>query len=370
MSAEKYRVVLSGTLLPERSRAQVLKGLAQIFNSNSEKMQQVLRGKPVPLTKEYSYRDAQKICAEIKAVGADCEIQKIKMRATKSIRKISKQESPRDKNKDSKSDANDKGLQKLLDFVGTNKEYYQAQFAKFGSPPNYKFTLTWHWPAFFAFFFWAVYRKLWLWAGINLIGGLLLTFMVKATIIHLAWLIAWPLAANYIYFKHSLNCVHKNKKTAGGGSRRALGASIVLIVLVSIWLSDFIATQIINRQLENNASSLVQGGERLRGDGSSLDTYLDADTKKTLKAFDAILIALKISAPKDPAQINREKIYLRLQQTLASGALVDAWGNPISAQLNNDARIALRSSGSDGINNTADDILQYISIGNSALIQE
>ena len=76
-----------------------------------------------------------------------------------------------------------------------------------------------------------------------------------------------------------------------------------------------------------------------------------------MRAFDALLIALRIAAPD---AISPEAAFSRLQHTLNRARLQDAWGQPIFVRRDADGQVALRSVGGDGIGDTADDILQYI----------
>lgn len=79
------------------------------------------------------------------------------------------------------------------DFLGPNAGAYLPKFARFVSGGREVFVATWHWPAFLATFWWFLYRKLYLWFGLCLVGML---------IPHLRWLvwIAAGVVANYIYF--------------------------------------------------------------------------------------------------------------------------------------------------------------------------
>ncbi|MGI9311727.1 MAG: hypothetical protein ACR2P7_09415, partial [bacterium] len=75
MAASKYRVIVSGSVRPERDRAEVLAALAALFHSNSETMQQLLQGKPTALTKHYDRAEAMRIHDAIHQAGAQCEIE-------------------------------------------------------------------------------------------------------------------------------------------------------------------------------------------------------------------------------------------------------------------------------------------------------
>ena len=57
----KYRVIVSGVVRPECSRAEVLDKLAALFHSRRETMEKLLQGKATPLTREYDRAEAEKI---------------------------------------------------------------------------------------------------------------------------------------------------------------------------------------------------------------------------------------------------------------------------------------------------------------------
>lgn len=85
-------------------------------------------------------------------------------------------------------------------FIGKNAYKYLQKFKKFNINGTDKFSLTWHWPAFFVPFFWMLYRKLYLWALL----ALLLSF-VLGIIPYVGFLlpmVLFGMTGNYIYYKH------------------------------------------------------------------------------------------------------------------------------------------------------------------------
>ncbi|MFZ5586725.1 MAG: hypothetical protein ACOZHQ_12425 [Thermodesulfobacteriota bacterium] len=56
-------------------------------------------------------------------------------------------------------------------FLGPKAELYLERFARFQAGGQDAFTATWHWPAFFATAWWFLYRKLYLWFGLGLVGS-------------------------------------------------------------------------------------------------------------------------------------------------------------------------------------------------------
>ncbi|MDD9821744.1 MAG: hypothetical protein OXU98_02505 [Gammaproteobacteria bacterium] len=308
----KFRVIVSGQVLPEKDRGAALRALAALFHSTPARMERLLRGQPVKLAKPYSRAQAEKICGALNAAGAACRMEEIaaaagdggdaggpggpgdgeraesgapagsrraavKKRAKTRVgaaeraktRKKSRSktragadntaaadedetvdnaetvaetadettaETVADATHETRAGADktaaadeyettvdaetvaeitgetvapddaDFALKRhaaLLHFVGVNVRYYQRQFVRFGGIERPKFALTWHWPAFFAFFLWAAYRKLWQWAAAHLAGGLFLVMTFDPGPVYLLWALAWPLVANYLYYRHA-----------------------------------------------------------------------------------------------------------------------------------------------------------------------
>ncbi|MFH1034129.1 MAG: zinc ribbon domain-containing protein [Pseudomonadota bacterium] len=93
------------------------------------------------------------------------------------------------------------------DFLGPNAEAYLPKFARFAPGGLETFVATWHWPAFLATFWWFLYRKLYLWFGLCLVGMF---------IPHLRWLVwvAAGIVANYIYFIEAQKQIRAIKATS------------------------------------------------------------------------------------------------------------------------------------------------------------
>ena len=165
MKEPKYKVILSGNVIPERSREEVLKGLADLFNSTTTAMERVLQGHQTPLKKEYSESQATELCQKIRMIGAQCQIEEVRIDKTvEEIVEEATEETIGRKHEaahgyDPERIGEEKMQSLLMGFVGVNTDYYRRQFARFGSPYIPSFRLTWHWPAFFFFFLLGVVPK-------------------------------------------------------------------------------------------------------------------------------------------------------------------------------------------------------------------
>lgn len=80
-------------------------------------------------------------------------------------------------------------------FIGQNDGHYLDKFKHFSHLNQPRFAATWHWPAFFFPPLWFLYRKLYGWALVSFLCGLV-------PLIGLAARILWGITANYLYFKH------------------------------------------------------------------------------------------------------------------------------------------------------------------------
>lgn len=81
-------------------------------------------------------------------------------------------------------------------FIGKNADKYLKRFASFQKGTTDGFAVTWHWPAFFAPFWWLIYRKQYLLAGIAFV----LSFVPFVCFVLMP---VFGLTANYIYYKYS-----------------------------------------------------------------------------------------------------------------------------------------------------------------------
>ncbi|MGI9311469.1 MAG: hypothetical protein ACR2P7_08055, partial [bacterium] len=227
---------------------------------------------------------------------------------------------------------------------------------------------------FLAFFFWAMYRKLWLWAAVNLIGGIVLALTVRPGFVYLAWALFWPLSANYLYFRHARRCVRAridddndddattpiDALRAGGVSRAAVGVGMMVIFLVSAGLNNVLQNQLLERYSERIGAATPGPGSQQRGDGSVIENLetIEPQVAKTAAALGALSVAFRLSLDDAAAGDGDDALGAALLD-FAQRRVRDSWGNAIA--VNRDAdRIALVSAGPDGRFGSDDDILQYI----------
>ena len=410
--SRKYRVILSGGVLPEKSRAEVVEALAVLFNSQRDTMEQLLRGKPVPLTKRYEREQADKICRAIRQAGAECAVEEIRApeasvaeaaeaeagasatatdatepppddapedeAAASAAREESSEDAPEETPEEAPEEAAKQAA--VARFVEVNTDYYLRQFAKFGGAERCAFALSWHWPAFLAFFFWAVHRKLWLWAGAHLFGSLILLLAFQPGIVYLIWALVWPLTANYLYCRRVRDCVFGDpgapRRTDfspdadldslihGGVSRVAVALAVLLMFVVSLALNSPLSERVLQYSERGGGGGLLPApppGSRQRGDGSSIEdgAALTPRVATTVTLLNGLAAALKLAAS-DITPGDRQQALFVFRQVVARAKVKDAWGTAIAIQEDAAGQVALVSAGPDGRFDSDDDIVQYI----------
>lgn len=142
-----------------------------------------------------------------------------------------------------------------------NQDYYLDMFAGFDR--DEAVSLTWHWPAFFASFFWLLYRKMWrdaliyflapclLMPLLGLIGG---TFLVTlGYMLYTIGIVFWlPMYANALYYKHCKKQIATVSASSGDlqqqlGELSARGGAVNaarmgVVALVSVVVLGMLAT--------------------------------------------------------------------------------------------------------------------------------
>lgn len=392
----KYRVILSGKLIAEYDRRQVLEKLADVFNSRVDMMEKLLQGTEVPLKKQYDKDRANRICQKIRKAGAQCKIEMIPEKELTLVDdsqidqeinyengvRMSGVNTPKngsdsvaapevDLGESSEHRSDKEKLRSLLmRFVGTNADYYRHQFNKFGSTINPKFRVTWHWPAFFFFFFWALYRKMWFWAGVHIIAGVILMMWANPGLIYLLWALIWSLVANYLYFRTAAGAANivlanpefeQNILNKGGASRGGVWGGILVVVVSVMFLSNYAMTKFMEKYGDQIKDVLPGSGSQTRGDGSILGQIVNTSKLgKSSLILSGLATSLKILLVTESDDNNKQTIAKFIEK-INNGNIADAWGSGIRVEQKVD-RYVLVSMGPDHTYQTDDDILQPIFI--------
>ena len=363
-------------MVPERSRDEVLKGLAGLFNSTTTVMERVLQGHPTPLKKEYSEHQATELCRKIQLIGAQCEIDEI--RTERTVEEIveetidQKPEIVHEENPDRIE--HEKAQSLLTGFVRVNTDYYRRQFARFGSPYSPSFRLSWHWPAFFCFFFWALYRKMWGVAAFYMIVVTSMTTMTMSSpgsVFSLIWLILWPCAANWLYYRKAVAGIHRVVENPemeddyfrrGGVSKGMVWVGVVIMIILSLWEGNYLARQFVEEYAEDITGVLPGSGTQVTRDGSVINVTPQSEpglvkSSLTLSYLAATLKLLTVAK----GDVDNNAAVTEFIERLNQGKYTDGWGNEILVTQEVD-RYVLFSAGPDRTYNTGDDILQAVNL--------
>ena len=183
----------------------------------------------------------------------------------------------------------------FINFVIKNQLKYIRKFKKFNIDEVDNFKITWNWPAFLFSFWWFLYRKLYHFAFIAIIAGIIflylgsrLFFLIIFSItqnrvgssewgVYCALLllflikIIWGITGNYIYYKYSKKKIidFKNKQPSlsssevsrslgkiGGVNKWVPSCAVILIIIsfiAAIYLPNFSGTKISARNSEAQA---------------------------------------------------------------------------------------------------------------------
>ena len=389
--ASKYRVILSGNIMPECDRQQVVEGLAGLFNSQTSTMRDLLKGNAVPLKKQYDQAQAQVICTHIQQLGAQCRIEEI-LEVESNAQRVdpvhdSETESAAENQTHSTCTSSETGTlhsdfrTRLMRFVNRNTDYYGHQFSQFTIPyendsdtktRQLKFKITWHWPAFFCFFFWALYRKMWLWAALQTVGGIGLLLWLQSGSIYLVWKCIWAVLANFLYFKMAvtrINWTLDNPKygqylAKGGVSKRAVLSGVLIALLSSVLISNYMVAQFLDEYGEQIEDVLPASGSQIRGNGLSLERVVtEPKLARTSLILSVLATSIKILLIKSNERHvpPTQSVMDAFVEQLNAREINDGWGSMIRIEQHVD-RYVLLSAGPDQVFKTDDDVQQPVTI--------
>ncbi|GMR06405.1 MAG: hypothetical protein BMS9Abin25_0998 [Gammaproteobacteria bacterium] len=292
---QQYRLVFPGNILPGTDFDEVVFDLARLLKTSSDSAKKLVSGKKMHVKLTFTYEKADRLRAQVLQLGVECELEPVDDSISTSKPGKSKRKKPfpepenfamqsaksdqtsnqeksysetmaefqkhasahrmektgkveldelaislntergQDKNQDEKSASLKIIRRRQALFVGENIDDYLAKFEKFQQGGIPHFVFTWHWPAFFVPFFWAIYRKLWGWSIIMFISLIFLPLLSN---------ILWGTVANYIYYRHSMLKIktirkrHSSDKIdeklseSGGTSKLALSAALLVTLLL------------------------------------------------------------------------------------------------------------------------------------------
>ncbi len=285
---QQYRLVFPGNILPGSDYDEVVFDLARLLKTSPDRAIKLVSGKRRHVKRTFVYEKADQLRVQVLQLGVECELEPVggSTRSSKTKKNKRKKPFPKPENlamqpvtSNQTSDQeksysetmaefqkhasanrarkkmetgpddvalsfNTEGSQheksaslksirrRLAQFIGENIDNYLPIFDKFQQDKTPHFVFTWHWPAFFVPFFWAIYRKLWGWSVVIFIS----------TIFSPLTNILWGTVANYIYYRHSIQKIksirqryHSGKideKLSEEGGTSTLALSVVLLIIL------------------------------------------------------------------------------------------------------------------------------------------
>ncbi|NKB64613.1 MAG: hypothetical protein GKR95_21685 [Gammaproteobacteria bacterium] len=430
---KQYEVILTGDTLSGHDPEDVAVSLAGLFHSTPQKMSSLLQGDVTPLKKHYIEEDAREIRDAIRNTGAGCSISlvdeldedeldedelggevetepgsstfnpkegqilnadedssvsrgdSVEPGAGEIHRRQGQEgesetenysESVNSSERDS-SDRNSVYWDQVSNFIETNTSYYLRQFKRFGELQKISFTPTWHWPAFLGFFFWALYRKLWRLAGINLIGGFVLGFLFDSNLLFLLWSFFWAMSANFLYLKEVRRYVPyppvespgPPDQQYGGVSKVALWLGAVFAVIFMFSSIQYMSAQFMDKYGDEINEILPGSGSLTRGDGSTLNQTDEEDPviAKTVVSLRVLATSIKMlmlgkASEKDGTfDTNEIQSVEMFVEKIKDKAVKDSWGVEIRLEHRGDHYVII-SAGPDQIFSTHDDLVQQVTL--------
>lgn len=432
---DRYKVVMDGRTLPNEDREQVIRALSELFHSRPATMERLLSGNEVALKKEYLQDEAERICLAIRNAGAGCRVVRLEDPEPSETRDEirpddaqpdggdmddhghpiicpgcqqqcdsewviclfcgyelvqqdsdsgflwdSGQEDAEESSETSEETGETESVPnaftraELARYVGPNADYYAAHFSRMGTVHNPRFRLSWNWPAFFAFFFWALYRKMWLWAGLNLTGAMFLVFVTPLSAAWIVYSLFWPIAANFLYFRQFAHHMRQaplqdqgEKRLQylgrkGGVSKNAFWIGLVASFGFSAFSSNMMVNHWVGRYEERFGSPLVGESylEQVRGNGTVLESVgaPDSPLARTSRVLSTMATGLKVVIASDNDDLVQDTLN-GLVAKLNDSEILDAWGNSIILDREPD-HVVFLSPGPDRLPRTDDDVLHRV----------
>jgi len=419
----KYKVILNGTVLPNQDREETIRALCDLFHSRPSYIEKLLAGKEISLKKEYTKSEAEKVCLAIRTAGAQCKLVAIQQQELavldddfstlsglslsgfggdmvcpscqqevdsswescqycgyKFVRKeadsgFSFGTIDESKIASEKGEVDDRvpmpHRNDIVRFIGPNADYYIDKFEEMGSYRHPRFKFSWHWPAFFAFLLWALYRKMWAAAALNIGANILLGLLTRPSLLWIGFALIWPICANYLYYRHVGSHIKKldSEQTdeekndflvnRGGVNKIALFAGVGLLFAITLLSSQMIATQMLEQYYEQHGSGSGEG-DQLRGDGTVLQNVGDENSSlaRTSKVLNVLANGLRVVIAAGNNEATENTIDSLISKS-ENEEIRDAWGNALVIT-REAGRVILLSPGPDGEIKNDDDVLQMI----------
>jgi len=353
MDGDEYRVIITGELIEGADAESVIAKLATVLKQPHETMMRLFGQRPLPLKTHYSLEEAQKVQKYLKGIGVITRVDALNRNAPLT----------------GTSETAD--TFEITQFIGRNSERYVKQFEKFQQSGTKSFATTWHWPALFVPFYWAIYRKLWGWSVV----------IFLSTVLSPLSNVLWALTANYLYFGHvNKRLAHLRKNSSPSDTRRELesitkaGNTSAVALGVAIFLTmatgTITAKTILDNMREKEAQlqreialtkkreTLLHRNVDMTNDQIPESIVKTAAGRKTYLNMNVLIAGMQMAATGKHKLIlpgmNRDQLIktMRLQQK----SFKDGWGKLLSVWVGYEG-FSLLSAGPDGEYGNKDDML-------------
>lgn len=389
MDGAEYRVIITGELIDGFDFDEVVGKLAALFKQPQDTMARLFSQRPIPINTPYPAGKAEKVRLHLHSLGAQTRLEAIE-RSVFALEPMAEeagtqveptgfscpkcgqvqepqescsgcgvifaklQEQPGSDTEEAEAEERDESFDEAL-FVGNNSDRYLEQFRKFRRGKRNSYEFTWHWPALFVPFYWAMYRKMWGWSIIILLSAVLWPFTN----------FLWAMSANYLYFGHM------NKKLAflrkKGRAMRdeeleekimVSGGTSALAMVLGIALTLFVGYQFVKGMGGMVSEKMAQVQAETVNDHMPKSVIKTPLGTKTFLNMNVLSIGLMMTAhdPNSNIKPGSDIETVASELKLPPKAIHDGWGKMMSLEVRSDGFV-LASAGPDGEFNTDDDLV-------------
>jgi len=391
MDGAEYRVIITGELIEGFDLDEVVEKLATLLKQPSDTMARLFGQRPIPLNTFYPAAKAEKVQRHLHSIGAQTRLEPIvrsvfplEPTATAQTKpavkaagfscpKCGQAQVPGEScsgcgvifaklqgqpdmpaNVESAAETRDERLDEAM-FVGNNSDRYREQFSKFRRGRQNSYEVTWHWPALFVPFYWAMYRKMWGWSIVIFLSFVLWPFTN----------FLWAMSANYLYFGHMNSKLAFLRKKSRGMSEdeweekiMSAGGTSTMAMVLGIALTVFVGYQYVKGLGGVMSQKMAQVQAEAVNDQMPKSVIKTPQGTQTFLNMNVLTIGIKLAAQDpDSGIVPGEDIdAIAGILKLPPKAIKDGWGRALSLEVESEGFV-LASAGPDGDFGTEDDLV-------------
>ena len=262
-------------------------------------------------------------------------------------------------------------LSHLANFVGTNWSVYESAFTKFHHDPDHKFTFSWHWPGFFIFFFWSIYRKMWP-ATIGYVAIIsVLYFLFSPSSVFLLGSVLSGASAKYIYYRYAVWKLMRSSSLELRASQQLGGVSIKYAIIGVVaffvgyaYLSQALVTNFMEKNVEEFTHLQPGSGSQIWGDGNVISNVASLDPAQAENVTRLVNLAkvIKLFYLVFKDVYDKDTAYEMINEVqFSSMGNADVWGSGLKLEKDSSGFL-VKSAGADKMFGNDDDMIQLIDI--------